>query len=91
MPQQRLCFPPPLKFLLHPELGKGSIILQTLVREAFPRTTPAQLRVKRGQGHLKGGRQVLDRHALLPKLLELLPGLESGESVACHVFTSFLA
>ena len=44
---------PPLKFLLHPELGKGSIILQSLVREADPRTAPAQFRVERGERHIK--------------------------------------
>ena len=81
---------PPLKFLLHPELGKGSIILQSLVREADPRTAPAQFRVERGQRHIKGLRHVFDRFALLPKLLERLPGLERCESVARHVLTSFL-
>lgn len=82
---------PPLKFLLHPELGKGGVILQSLVGEAVPGAAPAQFRVEGGQGDLQGGGEVLDRHALLPELLELLPGLESGESVACHDFTSFLA
>lgn len=75
---------PPLKFLLHPELGKGSIILQSLVREADPRTAPAQFRVERGQRHIKSRRHVFDRFALLPKLLERLPGLERCESVARH-------
>ena len=62
----------------------NSIILQSLVREADPRTAPAQFRVERGERHIKSRRHVFDRFALLPKLLERLPGLERCESVARH-------
>ena len=83
--------PSPLKLLLHPELGKVSVIFEAMVWEPVPRTAPAQLRVDSREGDAHDRCQVLGLVALFPQGLEVLPGLKCAESVASHCFTSFLA
>ena len=80
---------PPLKLLLHRELGLCGVKLKALVRESVPRVASPQFGIDCGEGHFQSRRQVLGCGALFPQRLEVLPGLERAESVACHVIHLF--